>query len=401
LFKDFIDNFTDRLLRSALARVGFWSDGMHDFDIIDGAICLGSTVGSGSQAKKWVVIVSREHYFETATEYPIGIKRDVRSALRNQPWRFPYEGTHLYRVRRLTSSSHRVTSWVIKQEIIDRLPSSLWFVLPESVCGGFLPIDTLHSYQRFDHTLHLIQTFDGLRSSLGQREAFLREISFDGGRGSMSETLISPLEVPKMLVEGAIRAVKADPRSFFVPPGNKSLNDFPWKSLGKLSGALVVTYLALSSLLIWSGNAWLDHRVALTSRLAENPLTVRAALEADQQRLSEVEGIFDDVDPLWVTWDLFLDMTERGVVFRGVNADSTGVTFLAVADKASDVLAFLKGDKRILVAQFIGPIRSVMSSEQFAIKVTLKEPERAVQGIQEPLGGSVETEIDDVLRDES
>jgi hypothetical protein len=77
------------------------------------------------------------------------------------------------------------------------------------------------------------------------------------------------------------------------------------------------------------------------------------------------------VEPIWVVWDLFLDLEGMGVTYRAVNSSNSQVTFFLTAKQASVVLDFLTQDARVAAAEYTMPIRKVRDEDQFAIRVTL------------------------------
>ena len=133
-----------RLLSTALTRVGFWSGKMYDFSLDSGAITL--CENKSPDVRKWIVIIGRSQYFESQKIYPIGQSRDVKKAIRHEAWRFPYPGKHLFKILMETENSHRVSSWVIKSDIIDNFHKKPFFIVPESACVEQLASQTTSSF---------------------------------------------------------------------------------------------------------------------------------------------------------------------------------------------------------------------------------------------------------------
>jgi hypothetical protein len=98
-------------------------------------------------------------------------------------------------------------------------------------------------------------------------------------------------------------------------------------------------------------------------------------------------AIFAQRVPLWVAWDILMDLTEMGVVIRAVNSSPPEVTFYLTAERATNVLSWLSEDPRVASVEVTLPVRKVNEGEQFAVAVTLNNvPSRAgVLGSKEPL----------------
>ena len=112
-----LNDVVERVRRILLSKVGFWAGQTYDFLPADNPDQL--TLKAHSTKSKWVLIVGREHYYESVTEYPIGSLRDLKKALKIEPWSFPYEGVRLVQITRTTPQSHRVTNWIVKADVLD------------------------------------------------------------------------------------------------------------------------------------------------------------------------------------------------------------------------------------------------------------------------------------------
>ena len=113
-----LKDVVDRGRSALLSRVGFWAG--QTYDLLPGDNPDQLRVKAHSTKSKWVLIVGREYYYESVTEYPIGNLGDLKKALKIEPWSFPYEGVRLVQITRTTPQSHRVTNWVVKAEVLNQ-----------------------------------------------------------------------------------------------------------------------------------------------------------------------------------------------------------------------------------------------------------------------------------------
>ena len=351
-----------------LDRVGFWSGGMYDFSVSGETTKLTANASLGGH--KWLVVVGRAHYFESVKDYPVGSIRDLKRVISNEAWRFPFKGLHFYKVLRVSDASHRVTSWIIKSEIFDSLTKKPLFLIPETACFDLSNADAVFCYERLGEVVYVSDTPTGIKSSLGQKESFFRELgSQDIPTGAGPPRALSS-EVPSMVLAGAFGAIVRVPLNFFVGLGATNLPSYPWRRAMTLSGLLFATYMAVASLYLWAGNVWVERKLVMQRERAELSLSLRSDIASYRSKLESAHVVLDGIFPLWVTWDVFIDLTRQGVNFRGVNATGADVTFIADAKKASDVLGGLSEDERVESAEFVMPIRKVMDIEQFVLRAS-------------------------------
>lgn len=364
-------------LQALVKRVGFWSNGLYDF--VDHGDSIGLTPTQNLNLRKWIVVVSRADYFESTKDYPIASNRDVLKALKNEPWRFPYDGVHFFRVSRLSDTTHRVTSWVIKKQWIDKLPQEPLFMIPESACIEALDHPSVVSLTRLGESLYVAKRADGLKSSLGDQQPFLSDLGMQDdlsteGISEKVESLSGATAVNTILL-GVFKILRTSPLRFFLGVSQKLGSALPWESALKLSGFLGALYFGATSIYLHSVDFWLERKLQALHDQTQSSLQLRADLESYRAKLADVEAIFINIHPVWMAWDILLDLKSIGVTFRAVNSDGDAVTFFANASKASDILGLLSNYPRVEKADFTMPTKLVMGQEQFAIKVTFQSPE--------------------------
>ena len=397
--RQFFKNLIDSAMRLVLKRVGFWSGRLYDVAGQGGSRVEDLAVSNTPD--KWVVIVGRDCYFESVKDYPIGRLADVKDVLKNEPWRFPYKGLLQYKIERLSEQSHRVTSWVIKQEVLDGMHRRPLWVIPESACVTRLAMSSIVVLNRLDLTVYVSMTAGGLISSLGQAQPFFMKVGADPGshEGADVKTVdVSGADAVHAMVVGILDNLKSHPAIFFYGLSKATLAAYPWRSAGVIFASITLSYLLLTSLYLAMASGWVDRQSASNRDRAEASAAIRRDIGEQRQKASEMAAILAQRAPLWVAWDILMDLTEMGTVIRAVNSRPPEVTFFLTAERATDVLSWLSEDPRVAFAEVTFPVRKVNEGEQFAVAVTLNNvPSRAgaLDG-KEPLVVSQQSQPNDL-----
>ena len=375
LFKNILKKYADSILAFILKRIGYWSSGLYDVSSDDNSAGLVAT--NTGKPGKWLVVVGREFYFETSRDYPVGHLGDLKKLLKNEPWRFPHKGLLLNRIERLNEQSHRVTSWVIKQEVLGGLGYRPFLILPESACIEGLAIDTVVVLERLGKKVHVAVTPDGLLSSLGQEESFLRMIGPAANAYESTGKVVSRLSGAasvETILLGVITSLKRSPLSFYIGLDNEKLESFSWAGGLKLSAAICLAYLSVTSGYLLLAGGWVDYRLSMSAGEAESSMQLRAEVSRLHKQVDNFNKISEGIHPMWIAWDVLIDLEGIGASFRAINSSPPAVTFYLTAPRATDILSWLSEDSRVLEAQFSLPVRKIDGSEQFAVEVTFRQP---------------------------
>ena len=364
----------NKVLDYLLKYVSFWSKGLYPF-VRGGHLCAQKTLASRS----WIVVVGRQHYFESVTDYPVGDLADVKKILENRPWASPFSGQQFDQIERLTAQAHRVTSWVIKDQVMASLQPRPLLVIPETACINVLRPQQPQLLSRLGHTLVVANTSDGLISNVYQADpssgsAAVPRDNFFASVG-LSEDASWQRNDDKsthdLLLKGLGTILKTAPLNFVLPFKSPLGVVYPWKGALKLLGGLLVIYLLLTSAYLVGATAWIDHRIEQLRVQSEPVLELRQQIAKLQAEYSAMKTLVSGVTPMWVVWDLALDLADRDVTLRAVNKESDGVIFFLSASKASEVMRFLSQDPRVASADYAFPVTQRNSQQQFAIKVVL------------------------------
>ena len=366
-----IKHWIDLAVMSAVRRVGFWSEGLYHFNPIEGFQSTDATSKSG--CRKWILVVGRRHYFETVKEYPIAHLKDLKSVLKNEPWRFPYPGLQQHKIERLSENSHRVTFWIIKQEVLESLKKLPMFILPESVCAAAQAQGSLCVFDRLGEAIYITESKDGLLSSAGWQESFLLTAGLPSSGGEGRDYVLrrfEGLDCSNAILGGVLPAIKSSPLTFLSGFDRKTLTGFPWKGVMRTSVLLCVVYALVTSVYLVRASSWVEYQIEKKRPLAESSLSVRQEIEGYRARLGHAETILGNAHPMWVAWDLLIDLRATGVILRAVNSKPPDVTFYLTAPKATDVMTWLSEDDRVESVDVVVAVEDFNGMQRFALKVT-------------------------------
>lgn len=369
-------SFKEKLFLSVLRRIGFFNDGkIFDFVVVGESIALKDT---NRFNRKWISIIGRNQYFESVKDYPVGDLVDLKKILKNESWRFPYSGTRFTRIEPLSNQSHRVTDWIIKQDVINSLERKPLWVVPESACLDSLGNDSPVRVERLGQIVQVTRTSNGLMSGVTSSKPsvkspqILLSVLNDNVNSERGEPLkLEGSAATEEMLLGLMRTLRLSPSRFFTGINLDQLARYPWKPALQISLSVVILYLAFSSSFLFSTNKWLDHQISSLGAQVESALSLRREIAGLQEHSAKISQTFMAVEPIWVVWDLFLDLEGMGVTYRAVNSSNSQVTFFLTAKQASVVLDFLTQDARVAAAEYTMPIRKVRDEDQFAIRVTL------------------------------
>lgn len=355
----------DRGRRFVLSRVGFWDAVSYDV-IATGNVSAGHK--SSVHVRKWVAIVARQHYFESVKDYPIGSVRDLKAVLRNEPWRFPFQGVRCDRLRRLTDQSYRVTTWVFKSEILESLDHRPMLLIPESLCILKSGKGVLQAVTRLGKTVHVTETADGILSSLGRRDDFFQVLGLPSG-ATVGFVERANSEAFSGMLAGLWQILSRSPQTFFVGVPHNPLGSLPWKALVIISLVACLSYLTLVSAYIGTSSLWTDYQLRAHRADSAAALTLRNDIKERRDTFAEIETIFAGVQPAWLVWDLLLDIRELDVGIRMISGSPSQTVYHLTANRATDIMAALAVDPRVATVELVGGVRQVNDEQQFALQV--------------------------------
>ena len=393
-----INSLGEKLLQLLLLRVGFWADQSYDLSADQGASAPMLKASLGQD--KWIQIIGREHYYESVVEYPIGNLRDLKKALKIEPWSFPYEGVRFVQIDRVSTQSHRVTNWVVKRDVLEHQKFRPMIMVPETACLQAPAASGPMAVSRLGKTVLVINTDNGLLSGIepqteddsAVRFWRTRLLSLSGLAQDSSVDLVSEANVGTQLIQGLWRIIKLSPLTFLLPLETSGRGSYPWRKVVKMTLLAVALYLPFSSLYILMSDAWVDYKLLGARNESMASLALRKDIKSMQAEVNDVAAVFSRVPPLWVTWDVVMDLLDKDVTISRIDSIDGHVTIMATAPKATDILSYLSNDLRVAEVKYTQPVRQSGQLQSFAIAMrfnrsqTSKDPQ-VLNDAQEELIG--------------
>jgi hypothetical protein len=353
--------------------VGFWSSEMYDFTP-DARPDSTLKLAKNSQSKQ-ILIIARDHYHETVRDYAVGDAKDLKHILSQQLTDSPYVGDRYTVIDRLNQSSHRVTSWIFNESVFENLPSRPWLILPESVCVRELFSSKAVLTNRLKRSVLTVDGSSGLFSTVFSPADEIQSVQYVQtitGVDSKHWLKVDAEDFSQHMCAGLIEALLKYPLRFLVPFKFNSAQFFPWKTSIKLISAIFTVYTIGVFLYLSLSLNLVDYRLSELKAPAQQSVALRRIISDKMQVLEAYNKIFIDISPNWIFWDLFLDLKKQGVQLTRVNGNDQVIVIYGLAKRASEVLGSLSVDARVASAEYVNSVREKGGSEQFSIKILLK-----------------------------
>ena len=255
-------------------------------------------------------------------------------------------------------------------------------MVPETACFQALAASGPVSISRFGKTFLIISSDTGIASGIESesRDDFelkswrTQLLSHAGLPHDCAVRATEEANFVSQLLNGLIGVIKRSPLDFFVPLETAARESYPWQKASKMTALAGIAYLFLSSLYLVATDAWVEHRLSAIQTDSTAVQELRKDVKFMQAEVNEVAGVFSEVAPLWVTWDVVTDLLKKGVAVSRINSIDGSVTITATAPKASDILSYLSNDPRVLEVKYAQPIRQAGRLQAFAVAVRFNWP---------------------------
>jgi hypothetical protein len=359
-----------------LIRIGFWSDGLFRFS--SNAVALSIGADSDQQAK-FITILSRECYFETVREYPIGRQSDLKKILAAEQVPGPHQGPRFDKLVRTSDSSFSVTSWVVKQSVVAALPNRPWLLVPETAClnanghGGEVLAN------RLGKSLTIRSGPDGIKSALTAGSADSAGAPNNLGLYTQAPLLasqdgnrhIAEEQFPSELLRGLKQILWASPLLFILPPDRSAIRQYPWVRAAKLSSFIFAGYIAVSSVYLHGMQLFTDYRIDRVLEGSQIAVALQKETAVLKSSILELNQSLANTEPNWIVWDLAIGLVEDGVIFTAINNTNGRIKFHGSAQKASVILSKLVDDPRVVSADYASAVLNRRGKETFVIEFEL------------------------------
>jgi len=333
--------------------------------------------------KTRLLILGRQHYFETLREYRISNTRDLAAAIRLEaPTLSPYpDGICLYHRQAHVDGISTVSVWFVRPQVWRDygltpqviIPETLLLSCSQSTAGARMlhiqPGGSSPDYFFYADEQKLIS--QPRRGAAQSAERFARIAGLDAS--AFLPEKHDAQQLARCLAGGLRRLPWAAVPGLWLRD-QRALPDIRWSRLVVIVGGLMLTYLALSSGYLYQQQQavaaqWDEQRVAMRDMLT---LEQRyQTLLDEQQQLAQ--PLQDYVGRWRVAAMLAATITPRERL-ESVRVDNGKVELNGFAPRASGFVATLSQQPVLAEVQFAAPVRKVPGGEQFVIRATLQRP---------------------------
>ena len=363
-----------------VARVGFYADAIYTFSYQNGSLSL-EPLADDENPRFLVMVVAREHYFESVKTYPIGNLRDLKNVVSQETWRFPYKGKKFERFQVLSEQSSRVTSWIVKDKIFNQLGKRPLLIIPETAAISAVLDSSSLVYVRSGRTVRLVESAEGLFSSVtddqhsnSKNDQQIQSAPFGlSGFGDLKGQILDSTQFAKKLLSGVQVLLTSDPIRFRFPIGAAQNRLFPWGTASKLLSSLFLCYLFVTTVYIAVSNQLLDSRI---DRLITMIAPISQVKKENVNYLNQVNLIdeaFGSVMPNWVVGDIILNLIKQGASIRSSRSEDSSVVLFLEAPRATEVFDSLSRDQRINSVEYAFPVSQSGNKQRFALKIVLND----------------------------
>ena len=376
-------HFTEALLAS---KGGYLADNLYTFKHTpDGTTTLEAQSNLNAIKLRWLVL-GREHYFETSKEYPIANKRELQRALRFDDNLAPFTGINFQQIARINEQSHRVTFWVVKPQVLECLAVPPWLLFPESYLLAQALDDNIEiaSIERAEATLFVSKVGKTLSSGLqSPYTPNLQHFAFSTGsamnRDNSQHYPTQTTSFTELLVKGLKALSLPHFSDFFVKTEQQTWQNYPWKKAGIISGVFFAVYLALSSAWLVYQQQQLQAQLTAQSSEVDQALSLQKQFKQAQQWQRLLTEPLQDLQPYWNVWPVVLETLNTGARLSGVHYKGDLVTLRGETNKetkATDILAKLAKNTKVLSAKFASPVKAYRGKERFTISFSFAKQEQ-------------------------
>jgi hypothetical protein len=322
------------------------------------------------------LIIGREHYFETTREYAIANRRELKKALGFDHSQVPFPGTKINWIEPIEEQRFRVTTWVIRPDVLSALPMRPWILLPESLVLAQAITTGTARIERSGATLFVTGLQNGIASGLASShiptlEAFAYRVGATLDANNVTN-VSDEAHFSHLLSVGLFKCRGSQLGSCFLGPERRTFANYPWRRAGILSSVVFAAYLALSSAWLLLQEWRLDQGLAGQGGDVKHALTQQQNYLDLQQQIATLSKPLQAGKPYWQIWPVVLELLKSKAQLSGIEYKSGEVTIRGTAEKTTELLSRLNELPNVFSPGLAAPITSNQGREDFAIRFYLE-----------------------------
>jgi hypothetical protein len=332
--------------------------------------------GEGKPEAVDILIIGKEHYSEENRSFPLQSRKELNKILKLESENS--DGTMLYSIGSYIEGQRSVISWQIKSPVLLELALTPIFVVPESALLLCNKPGQLFNASRNNRAFWFIDN-QGQFLCAEKKGLISSSTMFLASAGISDQTACAGLDdhdYLALLSESLLGVLLTNLGGF--KTSLRKLESIDWLSHLKYSGTAVILlfigYVGLTSMYLKMrlDSAKQDQVVYATK--TKDVFQLKAQLSVVEQKDRQITAVNNAVSAPNVIWRFIVPLAKRGIKFSRVSMSPDGTyTVAGEADKATDVLEFIKSDPLVKEPQFVGQNTVLNGKDRFSIGFKIKK----------------------------
>ncbi|NQZ05997.1 MAG: hypothetical protein HRT35_02455 [Algicola sp.] len=322
------------------------------------------------------LIVGKEHYAEENRTFPLQSRKELNKILKLESDNF--DGIMVYHIGHYIDGQRIVICWQMSSEVFSGLGLTPIFVIPESALLLSDNPNQLLSVSRNNRTFWFIDR-QGQYLSAEKKGLISSSTMFLASAGLSDNTNNVEVDESDYLTRlggSFLPALLTNLGGF--KTSLRKLESIDWASHLKYSGVATVLlfggYFALTSLYLnMRLNSAKEAQVVYADQ-TKDVFQLKAQLGVVEEKAGQINTVNNAVSAPNVVWRFIVPLAKRGIKFSRVSMSPDGTySVVGEADKATDVLEFIKSDPLVVEPQFSGQNIVVNGKDRFSIAFRIKQ----------------------------
>lgn len=327
------------------------------------------------------LIIGKEHYFETTKTYPIANIKELKNAIKFDVDVVPESGITLYKITKLNENSHKVTFWTFDNSLVNELPESIRFIVPETYALSLGQSKEINGtqYQTVNKTLFIARNGDTIHSGIqSSRMPTLEDFLVMAVGIEPNEELNAKYDDTQQfkidLFKGLSQIAVQDYPQFWLKRPKKVEQKISIKQLMAVTGIAMIAYFSLTSMWLKGQSMLLDREITAYNEQVESALKSKKQIAQLEDTFKQLQEPLENQSNFWTVWPVVLEVINEQAIITSVayRNETFDVRFTGnTGVKATKILGEFAQHDKVLSAVFSQPVRSRRGKEQFTIKLKL------------------------------
>ena len=318
-------------------------------------------LASSPQRRIRVLILARQHYFETQRNYPVRTRRELAAVLElDRPELSPWpDAILLYHIASAQPGKMAVNIWCLRPQLLAQHRLTPWLILPEGLLHALASAEPLQQLPGNPAPWYLHRDKQGLLTSQSASGLYHAPATFCELMGAAPEQLHtrSPAQRERQLHHGLTRLHPAQLRGLWVARG---VLPEPRRlaRLATIGAVMVGLYLAVGSYTLHSQASHLQQQVATLRSSLDQQMQQEHHLQDMAERYHSLATPLQQSAVSWRLLSLLAEVLDGPQQFERLQLSGQRVELRATVPSASGLLSRLGERPEVREAHFAGPVQS-------------------------------------------